>query len=102
MLPAMIAKRGRAKQCDPRYPLKIAEVDRKCFWVLPETERVIEDRRKRHGKLVRFSNWRRIEDRETGNPVIYMTEARGDAILPDPEEQPVVRDAYRYEIKLPD
>ncbi len=90
------------RHCDPRYPLKIAEIDQDYFWVLPETETVIQDREQRHGKCIRFSNWRRFEDRETGNPVIFMTEARVDAIIPDPEEQPIVPDSYRYEMILPD
>jgi len=90
------------KHCDPRYPLKILEIDREYLWALPETETVIQDREERHGKLIRFSNWRHFEDRETGNLVIFMTEARADAILPDPEEAPIVPDAYRYEVHLPE
>jgi len=87
--------------CDPRYPLKIAEIDQTYFWVLPETETVIEDRQPRHSNRIRFSNWRRIEDRETGNPVIYMTEARADAIIPGTEGT-FIYDSYRYEMILPD
>ncbi len=90
------------RHCDPRYPLKIAEIDQDYFWVLPETEAVIQDREERHGKCIRFSNWRRFEDRVSGNPVICLTEARIDAIIPDPEEQPIITDSYRYEMKLPD
>lgn len=88
------------RQSDPRYPLRIAEVDQKYFWVLPETVTVIEDREERHPRFVRFSNWQRIEDRETGNPVIYMTEARIDEIIPDTEGT-MILDSYRYEMKLP-
>ena len=92
---------GPVKHCDPRYPLKIAEIDRTFLWVIPETETVIEDRQPHHPDVVRFSNWRRFEDRETGNPVIYMTEARADAILPG-SDGVITRDAYRYEMHLPD
>ena len=65
-------------------------------------ETVIQDRESRHGRMIRFSNWRGHHDRETGNPVIYMTEARVDSIIPDPEEQPIVPDSYRYEMVLPE
>ncbi len=92
---------GPARQADPRYPLQIAEVDQKYFWVLPETVTVIEDREERHPKFVRFSNWQRIEDRQTGNPVIYLTEAPIDSILPNTEGT-IIPDSYRYEMKLPD
>ena len=55
---------------DPRYPLKIVEIDQEYFWAMPETETVIEDREDRHPQYVRFSNWQRIEDQQTRNPVI--------------------------------
>ena len=87
--------------CDPRYPLAIAEVDPTYYWVLPETVTVIDDRQPHHPKGLRFSNWQRIEDRETGNPVIYMTESRYDSIVPDTEGT-ICPHAYRYEIRLPD
>ncbi|MDO9464417.1 MAG: sialidase family protein [bacterium] len=90
------------RHCDPRYPLQIAEIDQTYFWVKPETVTIIENRKKRHPKFVRFSNWQRIEDRETGNPAIYMTEARIDAIIPDPIKGTIIPDSYRYEIKLLD
>lgn len=89
------------KHCDPRYPLKIVEIDPRFFWAIPETATVIEDRQPRHPDVVRFSNWRRIEDRETGNPVIYMTEARADDILPGTAGT-IVHDSYRYEMILPE
>jgi hypothetical protein len=92
---------GPCYHCDPRYPLQIAEIDQTYFWVLPETVTIIEDRQPRHSNRIRFSNWRRIEDRETGNPVIYMTEARADAIIPGTEGI-FIFDSYRYEMILPD
>lgn len=88
------------RQSDPRYPLAIAEVDPKYYWVLPETVTVIEDRKPRHPMGIRFSNWQRIEDRETGNPVIFMTEARYDSIMPDTKGT-ICPHAYRYEMHLP-
>lgn len=48
--------------------LKITETDRECFWILPWTETT-------------------IEDRNTGNPVLYMTGVWSDVIVPD---EPVV------------
>jgi len=87
------------KSCDPRYPLKIAEIDKEYLWVKAETETVIEDRQERHPRFVRFSNWAWIEDRETGNPVVFLTEARVDEIIPD--EGTVITDSYRYEVQLP-
>ena len=92
---------GPTRQSDPRFPLQIAEVDKTYFWVLPETVTVIDDRRPEHPELVRFSNWQRIEDRETGNPVIFMSESRCDAIIPYADGT-VSPHAYRYEIKLAD
>ncbi len=89
------------RQSDPRYPLKIVEIDQTYFWALPETETVIQDREERHSDMIRFSNWQRIEDRETGNPVIFMTESLADSIIPKTEGT-VIPDSYRYEIKLPD
>ena len=89
------------RHCDPRYPLAIAEVDPKHFWVTPETVVVIEDRKPRHPQHVRFSNWQRIEDRETGNPVIFLTESRADSIIPGTPGR-LIPSSYRYELALPD
>ena len=91
------------RMSDPRYPLKIVEIDQKYFWAIPETETVIADRQEHHPKFVRFSNWQRIEDRETGNPVIYMTEDKIDRLFDDVFLGGTYeRDSYRYEIKVPD
>jgi len=89
------------RHCDPRYPLCIAEVDPQYLWVKPETLTNIEDIQPRHTDLVRFSNWKRIEDQETGNPVIFMTESRADAIIPGSDGE-IRHDSYRYEIQLPE
>lgn len=94
---------GPTRQCDPRYPLQIAEVDQKNFWVFQDTVTVIDDRQPHHPKFVRFSNWARIEDRETGNQVLYMTESRidsmFDSIFPGGTFSP---HSFRYDIRLPD
>ena len=91
------------RMCDPRYPLKIVEIDQKYFWAIPETETVIADRQEGHPKYVRFSNWQRIEDQVTGNPVIYMTDDIIDRLFEDVFTGGTFEpDAYRYEIKVPD
>ena len=78
---------GPTRSGIPRYPLNIVEVDRDFLWALPWTATVIQEREPRHSKLVCFSNWSVYEDRESGNPVIFMTEDRADTILPDPRRQ---------------
>ena len=91
------------RQSDPRHPLKIVEIDQKYFWAIPETETVIVDREERHPKFVRFSNWQRIEDQVTGNPVIYLTEDKIDRLFDDVfPGGTLVPDSYRYEIRVPD
>ena len=89
------------RQSDPRYPLKIVEIDQDYFWALPETETVIADREPRHSSGVRFSNWQRMEDQVTGNPVIYLTEAMIDTVIPSTDGV-LIPDAYRYEMVVPD
>ena len=89
------------RQGDPRYPLVIAEVDPTYFWVLPETVTVIADRQKGQSDRVRFSNWLRIEDRTTGNPVIYLSAGRVEEIIPGTPGA-ILPHSYRYEITLPD
>ena len=90
---------GPCRMSDPRYPLSIVEVDQKYFWAIPETETVIADREHRHPKFVRFSNWQRIEDQISRNPVIYMTEDRIDRLFDDVfPDGTIIPDAYRYEI----
>jgi hypothetical protein len=91
------------RNADPRFPLKIVEIDQTYFWPKRETETVIATRQEHHPKFVRFSNWQRIEDQITGNPVIYMTDDIIDGlfhpVFPGGTFEP---DAYRYEIKVPD
>jgi len=88
------------RHSDPRYPLAIAEVDPTYFWVLPETVTSIADRQPDHPQYIRFSNWQMLEDRATGDPAVFMTEALADAILPGTPGR-FIPDAYRYDIRLP-
>ena len=88
------------RQSDPRHPLQIMEIDKKYFWIKPESVTIIADREPQHPKYVRFSNWTQIEDRETGNLWLFMTEARIDDIFKD--EGKISPHAYRFEIRLPE
>ncbi len=88
------------RQSDPRFPLQLIEIHPQYLWALRDTVTIIADREAHHPELVRFSNWVRITDRETGNPVIFMTEARADSIVPYRSGKTSPH-AWRYEIVLP-
>jgi hypothetical protein len=90
------------KGCDPRSTLQIAEVDPDAIQVRRETMTVIETRNKQAGQpgTIRFSNWRRYEDRKTGNIVIVMTACPGDIGRFSGGGCPP--HSYRYDIALPD
>jgi hypothetical protein len=71
------------RTCDPRYPLKVVEIDQNFFWALPETETTIADREPQHPRFVRFSNWQLIEDhlhdrRQNRSPVRRCISRRDD------------------------
>jgi hypothetical protein len=90
------------QMADPRYPLKIVEIDKTYFWAIPETETVIADRDESQPKYVRYSNWQWIEDQQTGNPVVYMTDDIIDRLFhPIFPGGTLVPNSYRYEINLP-
>ncbi len=88
--------------CDPRTTLQIAEMDLKTLRVMPETVTVIESRDAAAGQPanIRFSNFRRYEDRETRNIVLVMTGCPGD--VGRSESCGVPPHSYRYEITLPE
>lgn len=88
--------------CDPRSTLQIAELDPQSFRVRPETVTVIETRDVAAGQPenIRFSNWRRYEDRENGHIVLLMTGCPGD--VGRHETCGVPPHSYRYEITLPE
>jgi hypothetical protein len=87
--------------CDPRTTLHIAEIDAASLAVIPETVTVIETRDAAAGQpeSIRFSNWRRYEDRETGAVVLLMSGCPGD--VGRHETCGVPPHAYRYDIELP-
>ena len=70
--------------------------------VMPETVTVIETRDVAAGQPanIRFSNWRRYEDRETRNIVLVMTGCPND--VGRYETCGVPPHCYRYEITLPE
>lgn len=88
--------------CDPRSTLQIAELDPQSLRVKPETMTVIETRDVAAGQPenIRFSNWRRYEDRENGHIVLLMTACPGD--VGRHETCGVPPHSYRYEITLPE
>ena len=88
--------------CDPRTTLQIAEIDMESLRVIPETVTVIETRDAAAGQVetIRFSNWRRYEDRETRNIVLLMTGCPGD--VGRHETCGVPPHCYRYDIILPE
>ena len=87
--------------CDPRTTLQIAEIDPQSLAVIPETVTAIETRDAAAGQpeTLRFSNWRRYEDRETGAIVLLMSGCPGD----DGRHETcgVPPHAYRYDLELP-
>jgi hypothetical protein len=88
--------------CDPRTTLHVAEMDLDSLCVIRNTVTPIETRDVATGQPpnIRFSNWRRYEDRETGNMVLYMTACPGN--VGRSAECGCPPHSYRYEIVLPD
>jgi hypothetical protein len=88
--------------CDPRTTLQIAEIDRRTFQIHRKTLTPIEARDESRGdaSYIRFSNWQELEDRETGNLVLYMTPCPGDVGRYD--ACGASPHSYRYDIRLPD
>ncbi|MBN1345517.1 MAG: hypothetical protein JXQ73_22685 [Phycisphaerae bacterium] len=73
----------------------------KTLRVKRETVTVVESRKPDLGQPpnIRFSNWRRYEDRQTKNVVLLMTGCPGD--VGRHETCGVPQHGYRYEIILP-
>ena len=68
----------RPDSCDPRHPLQIARLDETDITVRRDTIAIIEDRRPEQAENLRLSNWRLIQDRQTGHVRLYMTPSVGD------------------------
>lgn len=85
--------------CDPRTVLQIAELDRDALCIKRKSVAVIEQKHPEHHFLVRFSNFHTMEDRYSGNLLLFMK-------LQMQEQCPVRNgydfNSYRYEIRLPE
>ncbi len=86
--------------CDPRTALHLAELDSATLRVIRASVTIIEQRDAAAGQpeTIRFSNWRRYDDRETGRPVLYMTGCPGD--VGRHETCGVPPHSYRYDLIL--
>ncbi|MDO9464532.1 MAG: sialidase family protein [bacterium] len=62
-------------QCDPRDILQIAELDTKTLGIKKETMAIVENRAPGDPELVRFSNFRVYEERETKDFILLMTKS---------------------------
>ena len=96
---AMNISDGPCFGCDPRTHLYLAEVDPKTLLVPRERLILVEAMHPEHHRLVRYSNFQMIEDRATGNPVIFMKLAMSEFC---PVLYGYDQSAYRYEILLKD
>jgi len=57
----------------PRYPLCIVEIDREWGCAMKETLTIIDTRSEGEPDVVQFSNWAKLQDRETGKVELYLT-----------------------------
>jgi hypothetical protein len=87
------------QNCDPRTALHIMELDTDSLCVKRKTVAIIEAKHEQHHYSVRFSNWKLIEDRGSGNILLFMALGMSEAC-------PIMRgydmNHYRYEIELGD
>lgn len=79
----------------PRHPLQIVQADAGKRALIRESLVVIEDKRPGDHELVQFSNFRAMEDGESGEILVDLAriQERGEKDLSSP--------AYRYRIRLP-
>jgi len=79
----------------PRYPLQMVEVDEGRWTLRRESLVVIDEKRPEDHPLVQLSNFRVLEDRESGEILVYLArvQERGEKDLSSP--------AYRYRVRLP-
>jgi hypothetical protein len=86
-------------QCDPRYPLCLAELDPQTLRLKRDTVTVIQDREPDDALLARYSNFRVYEQRRTGDLILLMT--RGYSEMQEGEGG-LPRPTFRYRIVFPD
>jgi hypothetical protein len=82
--------------CDPRYPLQIAELDPRRLCLKKATVTVIEDKAPEDDKWVRFSNFRVYEERGSGDFIVLMRKGYCELAAPD-----LPTPSYRYRIRVP-
>ncbi len=58
--------------CDPRTSVEIGELDPDTLTVRRDSVVTIEHRHPEHHRMVRFSNWSTLEDRQTGDLLLFM------------------------------
>jgi hypothetical protein len=89
--------------CDPRTKLQIAEIDMGSLRVKRDSVTIIEQWHEGQQEQIRFSNFLWYEDRETGNPMLYMAPSPGPVVgdTPRSADVNVPPHCYRYEICLP-
>ncbi len=85
--------------CDPRTVLNIAELDPQTLRIKKNTLAIIEAKHPEQYHLVRFSNFVRIEDRETKNLTLFMGLAMSEYCF---VRRGYDYNYYRYEIEFPD
>ena len=86
------------QNCDPRYPLQIAQIDEDSLCVKKATVTVIEDRQSDQPKTIRFSNFAILQDRQTRVVRLFMTASPGNAGWQKGDGVP--RDAFEYVISF--
>ncbi len=89
---------GPAHGADPRNALHIAELDPETLCVKRDRVAIVDARQEEHHPLVRFSNWTAIEDRDTGNLLLFMKLHMSEYCS---IRKGYDHSIYRYEIELP-
>ncbi|MFO8079948.1 MAG: sialidase family protein [Armatimonadota bacterium] len=64
--------RSSAVNCDPRTSVEIGELDPATLTVRRDSMATIERKHPEHHPLVRLSNWSQIEERESGDLLLFM------------------------------
>ena len=84
--------------CDPRYPLQIAELDTKTLGIKRDTVSVIQDKPPGEHVLVRYSNFRVYEERGSKDFILLMTQSYSELAKGPGLSYPT----YRYRISVPE
>ncbi|MBQ0033171.1 MAG: exo-alpha-sialidase [bacterium] len=88
---------GPCWNCDPRSVLQIAEIDQKTLCVKRKTVTEIERQHDQHHWMVRYSNWRGVQDAK-GDVLIFFELALAEQ---SPIRRGYDRSMYCYRIVLP-